>query len=137
MSNFYTILVIILSILMVILLSYLVSDLQRSSTYCYRYTAILSFRGLLLIGLQCLYVASKGEPRLPKLLAKPEILEEFRNLDRGLRPGQKWSMKKEDVSYSVMDIKKGLWMIRLCNLLYEKSIQFAAQQTRVLLYPGI
>ena len=36
----------------------------------------------------------------------------------------------------VMDIKKGLRMIRLCNLLYEKSIQFAAQQTRVLLHPG-
>ena len=30
-------------------------------------------------------------------------------------------MKKEDVSYSVMDIKKGLRMIRLCNLLNEKS----------------
>ena len=75
----------------------------------------------------------KGEPRLPKLLAKPEILEEFRNLGRGLRPKmavfckkKKWSMKKEDVSYSVMDIKKGLRMIRLCNLLNEKSIQFAA-----------
>ena len=35
-----------------------------------------------------------------------------------------------------MGIKKGLRMIRLCNLLYEKSMQFAAQQTRVLLYPG-
>ena len=42
-------------------------------------------------------------------------------------------MKKEDVSYSVMDIKKGLRMIRLCNLLHEKSMQFAAQQTRVLM----
>ena len=31
----------------------------------------------------------------------------------------------------------GLRMIRLCNLLYEKSMQFAAQQTRVLLRPGI
>ena len=40
---------------MVILLSYLISDLQRSSTYCYRYTAILSFRDLILIVLQCLY----------------------------------------------------------------------------------
>ena len=39
---------------MVIPLSYLISDLQRSSTYCYRYTAILSFRGLILIVLQCL-----------------------------------------------------------------------------------
>ena len=47
---------------MVILLSYLISDFQRSSTYCYRYTAKLSFRGLILIALQCLYVASKGEP---------------------------------------------------------------------------
>ena len=46
---------------------------------------------------------------------------------------KKWSMKKENVGYSVMDIKKGLRMIRLCNLLYEKSMQFAAQQTRVLL----
>ena len=59
----YTIMVIILSILMGILLCYLISDLQRSSTYCYRYTAILSFRGLILIVLQCLYVAPKGEPR--------------------------------------------------------------------------
>ena len=33
-------------------------------------------------------------------------------------------MKKEYVSYSVMDIKKGL-RIRLCNLLYEKTMQFA------------
>ena len=68
---------------------YVVSDFQRSSTYSYTYTAILSFRGLLLIGLQCLYVAPKGEPRLPNLLVKSEI-QEFRNLDRGLRPGQKW-----------------------------------------------
>ena len=45
---------------MVILLSYLISDL-RSSTYCYRYTAILSFRHLILIVLQCLYAAPKGE----------------------------------------------------------------------------
>ena len=36
-----------------------------------------------------------------------------------------------------MGIKKGLRMISLCNLLYEKSMQFAAQQTRVLLHPGI
>ena len=35
-----------------------------------------------------------------------------------------------------MGIKKGLRMISLCNLLFEKSMQFAAQQTRVLLYPG-
>ena len=35
-----------------------------------------------------------------------------------------------------MGTKKGLKMIRLCNLLYEKSVQFAAQQTRVLLHPG-
>ena len=49
---------------MVILLSYLISDLQRSSTYCYRYTAILSFRDLILIALHCLYLAPKGEPRL-------------------------------------------------------------------------
>ena len=55
------------------------------------------------------------------------ILEEFRNSDRGLSPGQKWqifckkmkwSMKKENVSYSVMDIKKGLRMIRLQFLLH-------------------
>ena len=74
------------------------------------------------------------------------ILEEFKNLDRGLRPGQKWqffckkkkwSMKKENISYSEMDIKKGLRMIRLCNLQYEKTLQFAAQQTRVLMCPGI
>ena len=62
MSNFDTIMVIILSILMVILLSHLISDLQRASTYCYRYTAILSFRDLILIVLECLYVAPKGEP---------------------------------------------------------------------------
>ena len=46
-----------------ILLSYPISDLQRSFTYCYRYTAILSFRDLILIVLECLYVAPKGEPR--------------------------------------------------------------------------
>ena len=34
-----------------------------------------------------------------------------------------------------MAIKKGLRMIRLCNLLYEKSMPFVAQQTRVLLHP--
>ena len=62
---------------------------------------------------------------------------EFRNLDREFRPGQKlqifckkkkWSMKKEMVSYSVMDIKKELGMISLCNLQYEKNMQFASQQ---------
>ena len=42
-------------------------------------------------------------------------------------------MKKENVSYSVMYIKKGLRMIRLSNLHYEKTMQIAAQQTRVLL----
>ena len=87
----------------------------------------------------------RGEPRLPKLLAKPEILEEFRNLNRRLRPGPKMaifckkkksSMKKENVSYSVMNFKKGLRMIRLCNLLYEKTVQFASQQTQVWLHPG-
>ena len=66
------------------------------------------------------------------------ILEEFRNLDRGLRPGhkwqvfckkKKWSIKKENVSYSVMYIKKGLRMIRLSNLQHEKTMQIAAQQT--------
>ena len=36
----------------------------------------------------------------------------------------------------VMDIKKGMRLMRLCNLLYEKSMQFAAQQARVLLHPG-
>ena len=35
-----------------------------------------------------------------------------------------------------MGIKKGLRMTRLCNLLYEKSMQFAAQQTQVLLHQG-
>ena len=30
-------------------------------------------------------------------------------------------MKKENVSYSVMDIKKASRMIRLCNLQYEKT----------------
>ena len=35
-----------------------------------------------------------------------------------------------------MGIKKWLKMIRLWNLLYEKSMQFAAQQTRVLMHPG-
>ena len=42
-------------------------------------------------------------------------------------------MKKGNVSYSVMYIKKRLRMIRLCNLQYEQTMQFAAQQTRVLL----
>ena len=45
-------------------------------------------------------------------------------------------MKKEIVSYSVMYIKKGLGMIRLCNLQYEKTMQIAAQQTQVLLCSG-
>ena len=38
-----------LSFIMVILLSCLISDLQRSSIYWYRYTAILSFRSLTLL----------------------------------------------------------------------------------------
>ena len=38
--------IILVVILMVILLSYLFSDIQRASTYCYRNTTILSFRGL-------------------------------------------------------------------------------------------
>ena len=68
------------------------------------------------------------------------ILREFRNIDRGLRPGQKWpiflkkkkwSMKKENGSYSVMDIKKVLRMIRLCTLQYEMTMPFPAQQTRI------
>ena len=50
---------------------------------------MLSFRGLILIVLQCLYVAPEGETK-------------------------------------IMGIKKGLRVIRLCNLLYEKSMQFAA-----------
>ena len=37
-------------------------------------------------------------------------------------------MKKENVSYSVMYVKKGLRMIRPCNLQYEKTMQIAAQQ---------
>ena len=45
-------------------------------------------------------------------------------------------MKKENVSYSVMYIKKGLRMIRLCNLQYEKTMQIAAQQAQVLLCQG-
>ena len=51
MSNFYTIMVIILAILMFILLSYLPSDLQRSPTYYYSYIVLPSFRGLPLITL--------------------------------------------------------------------------------------
>ena len=35
-----------------------------------------------------------------------------------------------------MSIKKGMRMIRLCNLLYEKSMQFAAQHTHILMHPG-
>ena len=31
-------------------------------------------------------------------------------------------LKKENVTYSVMDIKKGLRMIRLCNLQSEKTM---------------
>ena len=45
-------------------------------------------------------------------------------------------MKKENASYSLMYIKKGLGMIRLSNLQYEKTMQIAAQQTQVLLCPG-
>ena len=45
MSNFHTIMVIVLAILMVILLSYQTSDLQRSPNYYYRYIALLSFEG--------------------------------------------------------------------------------------------
>ena len=46
-----------LAISMVILLNYLPSDLQRSSTYYYRYIALLSYRGLVLIGLWYLHMA--------------------------------------------------------------------------------
>ena len=49
---------------------------------------------------------------------------------------KKLSMKKENVNYSVMYIKKGLRTIRLCNLQHEKTMQFAAQHTQVLLHPG-
>ena len=45
-------------------------------------------------------------------------------------------MKKENVSYGVMYIKKGLRMIRLCHLQYENTMQIAAQQTIVLLCSG-
>ena len=74
------------------------------------------------------------------------ILEQFRNIDSGLRPGQKWQffckkqewpLKKENVSYSAMYIKNGLRMIRLSNVQYEKTMQIAAQQTQILLCPGI
>ena len=41
----------ILAILMVILLIYLPSDLQRSPTYYYRCITLVSFRGLLFIAL--------------------------------------------------------------------------------------
>ena len=46
-AQFKTIMVIILAILMVNLLSYQPSDLQRSSTFYYTYIALLSFRGVL------------------------------------------------------------------------------------------
>ena len=46
-------------------------------------------------------------------------------------------MEKENVSYGVMYIKKGLGIIGLCNLELEKTILFAAQQTRVLLHSRI
>ena len=45
-------------------------------------------------------------------------------------------MKKENVGYSVMYIKKALSMIRLSNLQYEKTMRIAAQQTRVLRCQG-
>ena len=44
--QFLHVMVIILALLMVILLSYIPSELQRSPTYYYRYIALLSFRGL-------------------------------------------------------------------------------------------
>ena len=43
-------------------------------------------------------------------------------------------MEEENVSNSIMYIKKGL--IRLCNLQYEKTMQIVAQQTQVLLCSG-
>ena len=49
--------VIISAILMATLLSYLPGDLQRSPTYYYNYITLLSFRVLLLIGLQYLHAA--------------------------------------------------------------------------------
>ena len=52
----YAILVIILANLMVILLSYLPSDLQRSSTYYYRYIALLSFRGACFMALSFVFL---------------------------------------------------------------------------------
>ena len=45
-------------------------------------------------------------------------------------------MKKENVSYSVIYIKKGLRLTRLSNVQYEKTMQFAVQQTQVLLCTG-
>ena len=45
-------------------------------------------------------------------------------------------MKREKVGLSVMDRKKGLIMIRLCNLQYEKTMSFAAQETYILLRPS-
>ena len=82
---------------------------------------------------------------ITQLVVNPiHIPEEFRNLDKGLKPGQKWqffvgkkrSMEKENVSCSVMYLKKGLRMITLCNLHYEKTMQIAAQQTQDFLCSG-
>ena len=50
---------------------------------------------------------------------------------------QKEMVYGENVSYSVMHIKKGLSMIRLYNLQQEKTMPYSAQQTQVLLHPGI
>ena len=53
---FYTIMVIILAILIILLLSYQPSDLQRPPTYYYRYIALLSFRGSCLIALSFVFL---------------------------------------------------------------------------------
>ena len=43
-------------ILMVILFSFLPSDLKRSPTYCYRYIALLSFRGACFMTLSFIFL---------------------------------------------------------------------------------
>ena len=47
---------IVLAILMVILLSYLPTDLQRSPTYYYRYIALLPFRGACFMALSFVFL---------------------------------------------------------------------------------
>ena len=108
--------------------SQLISDLQRSSTYCYKYTAILFLEVFYYLGCSVCMLQLSG-PTVTQTTGKARDTRRIKNFRQGVKTRakmaifckkKKWSMKIEDISYSVMDIKKGLRMIRLCNLQHSK-----------------